>query len=164
MARIRSIHPGIFTDERFMVLSSDARTLLFGIWCHSWDDGVFEWKPVQLKVKVFPYNSVDLDALLSELQDNNIIKSFEVGERKYGAVRNFRKFQRPKKPNSSGVLPSELETYVGLLSTSSAPVGNQSVKVSAEGRKGGREEGRNTHPEGKPTEVIDYSTGEVLKC
>ena len=41
MARIRSVHPGLFTDEAFMGASSDARILMIGLWCQAWDDGVF---------------------------------------------------------------------------------------------------------------------------
>ncbi|MBO6755452.1 MAG: hypothetical protein JJ902_03945 [Roseibium sp.] len=108
-----------------MQLSDAARTMLFGLWCHAWDDGVFEWEPVELKVRVFPYNAVDIEGLLSELARLDVIKGFEVGPRKYGAVRNFRKFQRPKKPNSSGVLPPEFGTYVGLKGPSSEPPPNE---------------------------------------
>ena len=67
MARIRSIHPGIFTDEAFASASMAARMLLIGIWTEAYDDGVFEWKPLTLKMKIFPGDSVDINAVLSEL-------------------------------------------------------------------------------------------------
>lgn len=121
MARIRSIHPGLFTDESFMSASANARLLVIGIWTEAWDDGVFEWKPLTLKAKLFPVDNVDLPALLEELVTLRFVQRFTVAGKDYGAIRNFRKFQRPKKPNSSGVLPPSLVPYVG----SSEPVPNQ---------------------------------------
>lgn len=32
MARIRSVHPGLYTDEAFMTLSMAARVLIVGLW------------------------------------------------------------------------------------------------------------------------------------
>jgi hypothetical protein len=123
VSRIRSIHPGLFTDEAFMTASVHARMLVIGLWCEAFDDGVFEWKPLTLKARLFPVDAVDVPALLDEICGLEFIQRFEARGKPYGAIRNFRKFQRPKKPNSSGVLPDELQSYVGI---SSEPVPNQS--------------------------------------
>ena len=114
MARIRSIHPGIFTDEAFASVSMAARILLIGIWCEAWDDGIFEWKPLKLKMRLFPADDVDVGVLLDELAAHNCIQQFDGGGRPYGAIRNFCKFQRPKKPNSSNALPESLRSYVAF--------------------------------------------------
>lgn len=116
MSRIRSIHPGIFTDEAFMSASLAARMLVMGIWGQAWDDGVFEWKPLTLKARIFPVDSVDMTELLTELEGLSFICRFSANDRPYGAIRNFRKWQKPKMPNASGVLPEELRKYVGLKS------------------------------------------------
>lgn len=129
MARIRSIHPGIFTDEAFMSASAHARVLLIGLWCEAWDDGVFEWKPLTLKARIFPADNVDMAGLLAELVTLNVICQFNAKGKAYGAVRNFQKFQRPKKPNSSGVLTAEIAAYVGTgtepATDDNTPVPNQ---------------------------------------
>lgn len=125
MSRIRSIHPGLFTDEAFMSASAHARLLIIGIWTEAWDDGVFEWKPLTLKARIFPVDAVNVSELLDELAGLGIIKQFECGK-SYGAVRNFQKFQRPKKPNRSGVLTPDLEVYVGKSETGSELVPHQS--------------------------------------
>jgi hypothetical protein len=121
MSRIRSIHPGLFTDEAFMAASCQARILLIGIWTEAWDDGVFEWKPLTLKARIFPVDAVDVPALMLELETLRFVHRFEANGKPYGAVRNFRKYQRPKKPNSSGCLPDDLVSFVGI----SEPVPNQ---------------------------------------
>lgn len=125
MARIRSIHPGIFTDESFMSASAHARLLIIGIWTEAFDDGVFEWKPLTLKARIFPVDAVDVAGLLEELSALGFIKRFETAGKAYGAIRNFQRFQRPKKPNSSGALPDQLTDYVGASGTCSEPVRNQ---------------------------------------
>ncbi len=100
MARIRSIHPGLWTDETYVSLSPFARLLFLGIWNECDDMGSFEWSPVKLKMRLLPADSVDAPALLDELLEARCIMSYEVGGKRYGAVRNFCQYQRPKKPNS----------------------------------------------------------------
>lgn len=114
MARIRSIHPGLFTDEAFMTASAHARLLIIGIWTEAWDDGVFEWKPLTLKARLFPVDTVNVSDLLDELESLGFVKRFGSGK-VYGAIRNFQKYQRPKKPNSSKSLPNSLYEYVGVV-------------------------------------------------
>lgn len=123
MSRIRSIHPGIFTDEAYMEASMAARLLLPGLWTEAWDDGVFEWKPLTLKARLFPVDNVNVADLLDELEGLKFLQRFEFRGKQYGAIRNFRRYQRPKKPNRSGVLPAEFETYVGASESSSEPDG-----------------------------------------
>lgn len=97
-----------------MSASAHARLLLMGLWCEAHDDGVFEWKPLTLKARIFPVDAVDVPALLAELVELSFVQRFEASGKPYGAIRNFRKYQRPKKPNSSGVLPADLQTYVAI--------------------------------------------------
>ncbi|MEP0518595.1 MAG: hypothetical protein ABJO09_00840 [Hyphomicrobiales bacterium] len=130
MARISSVHPGLFTGEGFMSLSVEARMLFVGLWCKACDDGVFAWKQLTLKARIFPVDNVDIGSLLSEISKVSFIQQFSSADREYGAIRNF---QRPKKPNESGVLPAELRTYVGSSDPSSEPVLHQYGKVSADG-------------------------------
>lgn len=114
MARIRSIHPGIFTNESYASLSIYARELLKGVWCEAWDDGVFEWRPLRLKMRIFPLDAVDVEALLAELVNAKFIVPLEVAGNEYAVIHAFRKWQRPKKPMASGVLPAHLHSYIGL--------------------------------------------------
>lgn len=116
MARIRSIHPGFFTDEELVTVSMGARLLFLGLGIEADDKGVFEWKPLTIKMKVFPADNVDIDTMLSELEHANAIRQYESGGRSYGAIRNFRKHQRPKTPNDIHPAPDDIRNYVGLAS------------------------------------------------
>lgn len=114
MARIRSIHPGLFTDESFVSCSPLARLLVLGLWTEADDQGVFEWKPVTLKMRLLPVDGADVPALLGEIAEQNIIRRFEANGKSYGAVRNFRKYQRPKSPSAVHPLPADLRSYVAI--------------------------------------------------
>ena len=125
MPRIRSAHPGLFSDENFMVLTVEAplaAVLLIGLWTEADDEGVFEWKPLTLKARVLPAISCSIEPLLAALVENRFVMRFEVEGRSYGAVRNFTRWQRPKKPKAIHPKPELVRNYVGLTV---APVGNQ---------------------------------------
>lgn len=119
MARIRSIHDGFFTDERLVSVSSFARLLFLGLGVQADDKGVFEWKPITLKMRIFPADNVDVVDLLAELEGIDAIQKYEIDGRQYGAIRNFRKFQRPKSPNDVHPITDDFRIYVGLSSPSS---------------------------------------------
>lgn len=119
MARIRSVHPGQWSDESFVSVSAFARLLALAVRNEADDNGIFEWKPTGLKMRLFPADNLDMPALLAELVGADIIKSFTHGGRQYGAIRNFRRYQRPKKPKTIHFTPPEFRTYLGLDASSS---------------------------------------------
>lgn len=120
-ARIRSMHPGLFTDDAFVSCSPFARLLVLGIWTEADDHGVFEWKPTSLKLKLLPADDAKIPELLDELVAANVIKQVSIDGRAYGLVRNFCRFQRPQKPTFRIELPEEYWSYVGLKATGSYP-------------------------------------------
>jgi hypothetical protein len=121
MSRIRSVHPGFFRDEDLVACSAFARLLYIGLGVEADDKGIFEWKPVQLRMSIFPADSVDVAELLSELVAAGNIKRFEAGGRAFGAIRNFRKFQRPKTPNNIHPMPDDIAEYVAFPRKAETP-------------------------------------------
>lgn len=116
MSRIRSIHPGFFTDEDLVSVSMCARLLFLGIGVEADDKGIFEWKPLTLKMRIFPADSVDVADMLAELAAVGAIRTFEANGKMFGAIRNFRKFQKPKTPNDIHPATAEILEFVGLVS------------------------------------------------
>jgi hypothetical protein len=114
MSRIRSVHPGFFRDDRLVPCSAFARLLFIGLGVEADDKGIFEWKPVTIKMSVFPGDSVDVVSLLAELEEADAIRQFDIGGRKFGAIRNFRKYQKPKSPNDVHPMPGDIAEYVAL--------------------------------------------------
>jgi len=114
MARIRSLLPGVYTDEAWSSVSIPARWLAGGILTEADDNGVFEWKPLQLKMRIYPADNVDIVALLAELEAAGIVRRFEADGKALGALKNFCKYQRPRKPKAWFPLPANLEAFVAL--------------------------------------------------
>lgn len=116
MSRIRSVHPGFFTDEDLVSVSMAARLLFIGIGVEADDKGIFEWKPLTIKMRVFPADNIDCAALLEELSAIGAIRKYEIGGRHFGAIRNFRRFQKPKTPNDIHPATPQILAFVGMAS------------------------------------------------
>lgn len=114
MARIRSIHPGFFKDEDIVAVSMPARLLLLGLGVEADDKGIFDWKPITLKMNIFPADNIELEPLLDELVKAGKVLQFSTEGRSYGAISNFRKHQRPKFPNDVHPITDSIRIFVGL--------------------------------------------------
>jgi hypothetical protein len=114
MAKIRSIHPGLFIDDAFMELSIPARLLLIGIWTQCDDRGIFEWRPRSLKAAIFPGDTIDVGPLLHELEREEFVKPFDGNGKEYGAARNFRRYQSPKRCTYRHPFPAWVPSYVAF--------------------------------------------------
>lgn len=112
MARIRSLHPAQWTDSAFVSCSPLARLLALGLRNEADDYGVFPWDPVQIKMRLLPADDVDVSVLLQELASASLIRPYEVDERKYGAIRNFRRYQTPRAPTSKYPLPDSIKDFL----------------------------------------------------
>jgi len=121
MARIRSVHPGLFTDERFVELSMAARIFLIGLWTEADDQGVFVYKPVTLKMRLFPADNVSAEEVLAEVTATGAVVRFQSDGKEYGAIRNFCKWQRPKSPQYIHPCPAEIAEIVLLPKTPEDP-------------------------------------------
>lgn len=138
MPRIRSVHPGLFTDDAFVQLSDAAQVFLIGLWTECDDQGAFEWNPIKLRLKLRGNKDGGVEPILAELEAVDCIKSYLHNGKQYGVVRNFQKWQRPKKPNSIYTIPAELRTYVAPKTLSGEPGGNSDHDNDAELPLGGR--------------------------
>jgi hypothetical protein len=114
MARIRSIHPGLASDEAFMSMSMAAKAAWSILWTECDDHGVFEWKPIVLKARIFPADNVDFAAVLGEYETLECVRRIEVDGKPFGIIRNFCKFQRPKNPSYRFPFPAEARLFVGV--------------------------------------------------
>jgi len=170
MARIRSIHPGFFNDERVVSVTLMARLFLQGLWCEADDQGVFEWRPLSLKMRIFPADNADADALLSELISAELITMYAVDGRKYGAVRNFCRFQKPRRPHKTHPMTDEIRQYVRWSDEDTDDDGKEAAstgsipaivgKASSNGEGVGEGEGSKSSPASRPTYAFK---GEVIK-
>jgi hypothetical protein len=159
MARIRSIHPGLWTDEAFVCASPLARLLFIGIWNECDDRGSFDWSPVKLKMRVLPGDNSDTSELLAELIANSCVMKYEIDGKSYGAVRNFTRFQRPKKPNSIYPQTDEVRNWCGTPSEIAPQREDGGDKMKEEG---GKEKEEGDARNGAPARQYAFS-GRVVR-
>lgn len=113
MPRIRSVHPGFFTDEDIVSVSMAARMLFIGLGIEADDKGIFEWKPLTIKMRIFPGDNIDVEPLLAELEQAGKVMPYSADGKRYGAIRNFKKFQKPKTPNDIHPATQESLAFAG---------------------------------------------------
>lgn len=132
MSRIRSVHPGFFTDEDIVSVSMAARMLFLGLGVEADDKGIFEWKPLTIKMRIFPADSIDVTPLLAELEAAGKILGYEIGEKRFGAISNFAKYQRPKSPNDIHPATDQALEFTGH---SQAKIPQKGERETANGEK-----------------------------
>ena len=101
MARIRTIKPDFFLDSKLAKKSALCRLFFIGLWNQADKNGVLEEDKDRLKVQILPYNKANIEALLTELEPDFILR-YETDGKQYIWIKNFKKHQRPH--------PKEAET------------------------------------------------------
>lgn len=94
MARIRSIKPEFWTDEKVVSLSPLARLLFIGMWNFADDFGRGEYSPVRMKMQILPADSADIAELLGEIRREGLIEVYSVDGKGYFAIKGFSKHQK----------------------------------------------------------------------
>lgn len=106
-ARIRTIKPELWQDERIGDLSRDARLLFVGLVTMADDEGRLRALPAGILGHVFPYDQdapKKLDGWLSEVEATGMIVGYQNGGRPYMAFRNWARHQKINRASDS-VLP-----------------------------------------------------------
>ena len=105
MARARNIKPGFFRNADLVELPVYSRLLFIGLWTLADREGRLEDRPKQIKMEIFPADSVDCDAMLDELASTGMIQRYTVGGNRYLQVVNFAKHQNPHRDEKASTLP-----------------------------------------------------------
>lgn len=104
MARIRTIKPEFWTDERLTECSLSARLLFIGMLNFADDNGNLQRSAKRIKMQVFPADSIDCEPLIIELITHGLLTEYSVSEDKYLNIKNFKKHQIINRPSKS-VIP-----------------------------------------------------------
>ena len=115
--RARGIKPRFFTDEDLLELPPIVRLLFAGLWCAADREGRLEDRPGQLKIDLFPCDTIDIDAALDLLAAHgDLIIRYTVAGQRYIAIPSFSKHQNPHHreppstippPESDGATPTQ---------------------------------------------------------
>lgn len=107
MARARNIKPGFFRNADLVELPFEARLLFIGLWTIADRAGRIEDRPKQIKMELFPADSVDVDALLDELAAIGVVARYSHDGKRYLQVVNFSKHQNPHKDEKASTIPDQ---------------------------------------------------------
>jgi hypothetical protein len=111
MPRIRSLHPGQWTDADFCKLKPIARLLCLGLRNIADDHGVFIWDPYEIKIALLPVDNADIPVLLRDLYRTGTVLKFRCDGRFYGQLRNFITYQKPQKPKYAHPWPKVAQEF-----------------------------------------------------
>ena len=93
--RIRQIKPSFWLNEDLAKLSHLARLTWVGLWAIADRAGRMEARPQRIRGQLFPYEpSIQIDAILSELQAGGFLVRYENDGAWYFEIPNFTKHQR----------------------------------------------------------------------
>lgn len=112
--RARNIKPGFFKNEELSECSFPARLLFPGLWMLADREGRLEYRPKRIKAEVFPFDEVDIAALVSELQAHGLVKVYSVDGASYLWIIKFTEHQRPHQNETASIIPSYSGTDEGL--------------------------------------------------
>jgi hypothetical protein len=158
MARIRTIKPEFFDDEHLCELPFEARLCFVGLWTQADKAGRMEDRPKRLKARIFPFDDVDMDSILTALAREGFIVRYEIGGKPFLAVKqtSWVKHQRPRQDEPESVLPEPLAETVTLpLRRSDDPVPPE--RLGKEGKGEGERKGTedSSEPPDGDSEPVD---------
>ena len=105
MARARNIKPSFFINENLVELSFETRLLFIGLWTLADRQGYLEDKPKKIKMALFPADDVNVDQMLSELQEHKFLVRYVSNNRKCIFLPKFTKHQNPHHKESINDVP-----------------------------------------------------------
>ena len=103
--RARNIKPGFFKNEQLSECSFEARLLFPGLWMLADRSGRMEYRPKRIKAEIFPFDNMDVVALVAELEKNGLVVVYEANSVKYLWIPGFLKHQVPHHKEKQSVIP-----------------------------------------------------------
>lgn len=145
VARIRTIKPEFWTDERVVELDFADRLLFIGLWNFADDQGFLAYRPKRIKMQVFPGDDYDVVAGLRRLWESSVLTLYRGPEGVLLHVTNWSRHQKVSNPSREKYSPSDLQE----LSTWEDAVQSPLESYPAEGK------GREGKGKGNVSEVAD---------
>jgi hypothetical protein len=110
MARIRYLKPEFWEDREIAKLSFEERLCFQGLWNFADKEGRLRDDPEWLKVKIFPYDKVDIDKCLIRLSQKKttgkpFIYRYETDGQRYIQILEWHKHQKPHKYEQDSKIP-----------------------------------------------------------
>jgi hypothetical protein len=107
VARIRSIKPEFWTDEKLTECSLSARLLFIGILNFSDDYGNLQRSAKKIKMQVFPADIIDCEPFILELINHGVLSEYSVNGEYFLHIKGFQKHQIVNRPSKSVIPPPQ---------------------------------------------------------
>ena len=120
MARIRTIKPDFWTDEKIVDLSAFARLLFIGTWNFADEHGRGEFSEKRMKMQILPGDPVDIHELLGEIREAGLIEVYDVEGKQYFQIKGFCKHQKTDRREVSKFPPPQNSPEIPLDPPTSA--------------------------------------------
>ena len=104
MPRIRSLKPGFFKNEVLCEMSPWHRLAFQGLWVCADREGRLEDRPKRLKVEIFPYDDLNMDAIIWDLSRAGFVIRYVVDGRRLIWIPTFLNHQHPRQDEADSVL------------------------------------------------------------
>lgn len=105
MPRMRTLKHGFFTNDQLADLPFETRLLFAGLWLLADKAGRILDRPRRIKGELFPYDDVDIDAMLCSLASKEFISRYEVDGTCCIEITKFLDHQRPHPNEPDSVIP-----------------------------------------------------------
>ncbi|WP_196015298.1 hypothetical protein [Klebsiella variicola] len=103
MARIRTIKPEFWTDEKVVECSFEARLMFIGMFNFADDKGNLVRSPKRIKMQIFPADMIDCEPLIKELTVAGLISEYSVSGVEYLHIEGFSKHQKINRPSATTI-------------------------------------------------------------
>ena len=111
MARIRTIKPDFWEDEKLGTIPIQARLLFIGTWSYADDNGVIRGSAALLKSQIFPYDDNlrigEVKKWIDALVEARMLIPLSYKGASYYVIRTFRSHQRIDTRYSNELIPRE---------------------------------------------------------
>jgi hypothetical protein len=179
----RWISPDFFNDPDLLDLPPEARLLFVGLWCLADREGKLLDRPRRIKHQVLPYDAVDVDDLLWQLQAAGSIVRYRLEGHSLVQVTNFTDHQPIHNREAASKLPDftiasirERPTFADVEQPGTCPTGDVQVTdtdpaavghlrpmtVTASVTASAKEQGLKEPTPGNGAAVADVLEGEVV--
>ncbi|ADG20374.1 hypothetical protein BC1002_6533 [Paraburkholderia atlantica] len=103
MARIRTIKPDFWTDDKLVELDFATRLFFIGTWNHADDNGNLRRSAKSLKMKIFPADAIDCEPLVQSLIAHGMLMEYSVSGEVFLHIRCFAKHQVINRKSKSAI-------------------------------------------------------------
>ncbi|MDD4913383.1 MAG: hypothetical protein PHP57_13910 [Sideroxydans sp.] len=105
MARIRTIKPEFFTSADIVTMTPLSRLFYASLWCEADRDGRLKWDVRTLKIRYFPADNCDINAMAEELINAGLVMLYEVNGKQYAVIPSFLSHQAINNREAESVIP-----------------------------------------------------------